>query len=274
MMIKHWQFLDQYTENHSKRVSRYTALLGQSLKLAERELEALISCAQIHDIGKAMISIEILQKPGRLTEKEFELIKEHPVIGAEIAERSKMQPEIVDGIRYHHERYDGHGYPAGLKGEEIPLFARIIMVADAFDAMTSARIYRPAISPSAACQELQNCSGSQFDPQLVEVFLSAIRESGMAFTEGSELPANNLLRRFYPNPMDLLNAIREREASFFQCCTCGVSFVDPSLLEKHAKSVGHTVYHQIVNIYGSLFKKPMAYVVGEQPLLEGERVPR
>ncbi|MDI3280036.1 MAG: HD-GYP domain-containing protein [Bacillota bacterium] len=274
-MVKRWQFLDQYTEHHSRRVGRYVALLGQALKLAEQDLEALICCAQIHDIGKAMISVEILQKPGRLTEKEFELIKEHPVIGAEIAQRSQMRPEIVEGIRYHHERYDGRGYPAGLKGEAIPLFARIITVADAYDAMTSARIYRPALSPEAALRELENCSGTQFDPRFVEVFLAVARENVVNFAGCPERPVYDLVRRLYPTPMDLLNAIREREPSFFQCCTCGMSFVDPSLLERHAKSLGHLAYYQVVNIHGSLFKKPLAYVVGGQPApVESEEVRR
>lgn len=262
-MINKWHFLDSYTERHSRNVSRYALALGQALMLTDEEMEVLNCAALLHDVGKAMISLEILQKPGRLTEEEFEVIKQHPLVGAEVAEKSKLDQRIIDGIRAHHERWDGGGYPFGLKGEEIPFFAQIIAVADAFDAMTSQRVYRPAMSFEVAMKELEQNAGLQFSPHLVSVFVETINGLPRP-TPTPSSPANELLRRMYATPLDLLNAVLSREPSFYQCVECGLSFTSLYLMDRHAERVGHRVFTQVVNIFGTLFKKPSNYVVGEK----------
>ncbi|MDP7422146.1 MAG: HD domain-containing phosphohydrolase, partial [bacterium] len=123
----------------------------------------------------------ILCKPARLTKEEFEIIKQHPIIGTRIIEPIKPLQKILPGMRHHHERYDGRGYPDGLKGREIPLFGRIISVADTYDAMTSDRSYRKGLSSDIALEEIQTCAGTQFDPMVVEAFFRVVRDSKIQF---------------------------------------------------------------------------------------------
>jgi len=164
-----------YASDYSKRVTRYTLALGEALNLTPQEINGLETCALLHDIGKIGISDEILNKPGELTAKEWEIVKTHPHLGATIASRvSKLAP-CIPVILYHHERWDGSGYPSGLKGEDIPLKARLLSVVDAFVAMTSERPYSDALSQDRALQELKRCAGTQFDPLLVEVFSSVVK---------------------------------------------------------------------------------------------------
>ncbi|GAW93053.1 metal dependent phosphohydrolase [Calderihabitans maritimus] len=162
---------DVYTSGHSNQVSRYSVLIGQGMRLPEWEQEALRYAGMLHDIGKIGVSEQILRKPGKLSEKEFREIQQHPVVGAKILQPIKLFKPIIGAVKHHHERYDGTGYPDGLKGEEIPLFARIVAVADAYDAMTSDRVYRKALSSREALAEMKRNIGSQFDPEVVDVFL-------------------------------------------------------------------------------------------------------
>ena len=165
---------DERTSQHSKRVSEYSALIGREIGMSEEECENLRRTALLHDIGKIGIPDAILNKPARLTDEEYAVMKSHVTRGAEILKDFTLLDHVVDGARYHHEKYDGTGYPDGLKGEEIPLYGRIIGVADAFDAMTANRIYRKQMDFDYVLNEMRRCSGTQFDPRFVEILLKLI----------------------------------------------------------------------------------------------------
>lgn len=167
---------DKYTNGHSVRVAAYSLEIAKRLKLSKDEQERIYYIALLHDIGKIGISDKILNKPGSLTEEEREVIMSHPRIGGEILKDFSSLPGISDGARYHHERYDGTGYNEGLKGEEIPFFARIICVADSYDAMSSARCYRKGMDTQKIMEELTENAGTQFDPEIVAVMLELIKE--------------------------------------------------------------------------------------------------
>lgn len=165
---------DTYTRGHSDRVSAYCVIIGKKLGLSNEDLEILKIGGLLHDIGKIGIPDKILLKEGKLTNEEYEEIKKHPHIGAHILENSGIFENVISIILHHHEKYDGTGYPDNLKGEEIPFFARIVAIADAFDAMTSKRIYRNSLSLDIVKQEFKKCSGTQFDPKLLTVFLDIL----------------------------------------------------------------------------------------------------
>lgn len=167
---------DPYTGQHSERVTQYALRIARVMQCATAEIESLQAVGYLHDIGKIGVADKILNKPAGLTEQEFELVKNHPIIGETIVSELGLSPEERAIIRNHHERWDGGGYPDGLVKYEIPLLARIIMVADAFDAMTSKRAYRDARSPAQAIEELRNNSGRQFDPEIVSAFLEIPEE--------------------------------------------------------------------------------------------------
>ncbi|MDD5126579.1 MAG: diguanylate cyclase [Dehalococcoidales bacterium] len=167
---------DHYTGSHSKRVSKYAMALGEALGLPPAQIANLETSALLHDIGKIGISDEILGKNARLTDAEWDVVKTHPKLGAIIAGRSRQLAAFVPGILHHHERYDGTGYPQRLKGENIPLEARIMAIADSFAAMTSDRAYSKALSPENAMEELRAGAGTQFDPRLVEVFATVVEK--------------------------------------------------------------------------------------------------
>ncbi len=165
---------DPYTHMHSDRVARYSNLIATKLRLSTEELTDLQIGTFLHDIGKIGIEKKILQKEDGLTEEEFAMVKKHPHLGTQLVCPLDISPMIKLIIRHHHERYDGKGYPDGLAGESIPLSARIVMIADAYDAMTSDRPYRKALSSNDTLQELQRCTGTQFDPLLVDVIIEAL----------------------------------------------------------------------------------------------------
>jgi putative nucleotidyltransferase with HDIG domain/PAS domain S-box-containing protein len=161
----------KWTKGHSERVTHYAVAIAKEMGLLEKDIETLRIAALLHDVGKIGTYDVILDKPGRLNDEEWNLIRMHPVKGEEILRPIKQLQDILPIIRHHHERIDGKGYPDGLKGEEIPLLPRVIAVADSFDSMTSDRPYRPAPSREYAMSELKKYSGIQFDPQAVEAFL-------------------------------------------------------------------------------------------------------
>jgi response regulator RpfG family c-di-GMP phosphodiesterase len=165
--------MDTYTAGHSDRVSEYSRLGAIELGLPEDDVELIAQAALMHDIGKLGCHAN-LNNPGKLTEEEFEDIKAHPVFGKEILDPITFLLPLVAGVHLHHERWDGTGYPLRLAGEEIPIMARVLAVADTYDAMTSNRAYRKALSHEVAVNELNNCSGSQFDPDVVQGFLRAL----------------------------------------------------------------------------------------------------
>lgn len=176
---------DHYTHGHSERVAQFTVAIGKAMKLPDDYLEKLEYVALLHDVGKLGISEHILNKPTRLLDEEMEAIREHSAIGADIIQEVRLITELSDVIRDHHERIDGNGYPDGKKGEEIPLGARIVGVADSFDAMTTKRVYRDALNIEEAVEELVRCSGTQFDPDVVKVFVELIEKGELEYVPGS-----------------------------------------------------------------------------------------
>ncbi|MBQ9869778.1 MAG: HD domain-containing protein [Ruminococcus sp.] len=167
---------DPYTKGHSTRVSYYTQKIAEKMGLHETEVKNLGYIALMHDCGKIGIPDNILTKPARLTDEEFKIMQGHTTYGGKALEEFTSMDGIVEGALYHHERYDGKGYPKKLKGENIPLYARIICVADSLDAMNSDRCYRPHLKPEVIKQELKKNSGSQFDPDIVECALELIED--------------------------------------------------------------------------------------------------
>ena len=165
---------DPYTQQHSSRVTEYALKIACNMGYGPEDLQSIESSGPLHDIGKIGINDSILNKPGRLTEEEFKQIKTHPLIGVNIVSPLGLDQEEQAIIRNHHERWDGNGYPDGLKGENIPAPARILAVADAFDAMSSSRAYRDVLPLPVCLQELKDNSGSQFDPQVVKAALPVL----------------------------------------------------------------------------------------------------
>ncbi|MBI2842283.1 MAG: diguanylate cyclase [Armatimonadetes bacterium] len=168
---------DHYTRGHSDAVTRYSMALARRLGISGDEMANLRAAALLHDIGKIGTPDSILQKPGPLQMDEWQVIEDHPKIGSDILEKVQQMNSIVPGVRHHHERFDGLGYPSGLSGQNIPLIARIIALADAYDAMVSRRNYRDALSHEEAMDEIRRCAGTQFDPELVVLFLQSMQET-------------------------------------------------------------------------------------------------
>ena len=163
---------DKYTSGHSQRVTETAVALARELNISQENIDKIRLVGLIHDIGKIGIRESILNKPGKLTDEEFQHIKSHPETGERILIPIIGDKEVLDMVRHHHERYGGRGYPDGLEAAQIPLGARILAVADTYDAMTSDRPYREAMSIEAACGEVERCRGSQFDPEIVDAFLN------------------------------------------------------------------------------------------------------
>ena len=162
---------DRYTNGHSLRVASYSEALAKQIGMPEDEIRILRREAMVHDIGKIGIPDAVLNNPGELTDEEFKILQSHTTIGARILEKTSGMEGARDVAEFHHERYDGKGYPKGLKGLEIPFHARIVSIADAYDAMNSDRIYRKSLKPSAIRSELAKGRGTQFDPELLNAFL-------------------------------------------------------------------------------------------------------
>lgn len=155
---------------HARNVSKISGIIGMALGLSTGQIYKIRTAAFLHDIGKYKVPASLLNKPGRLTGEEMEIVRNHPLDGAEITSKVSEFEEIIPVIKHHHEKYDGTGYPGGLKGNKIPLFSRIISIADAYDAMVHRRIYSKPRSSQAAIDEIFRCSGTQFDPVLVNIF--------------------------------------------------------------------------------------------------------
>ncbi len=169
---------DLYTGKHSERVTRYATEVAGILGCTGAQIESMRTVGYLHDIGKIGVRDSILNKPGPLTREEYEIVKKHPSIGDSIVSELGLSPEERSIIRHHHERWDGTGYPDGLSGEQIPMLARIVSVVDAFDAMTSKRAYREAMSREEAIAELNRNRGKQFDPCSLDAFLEVVKEIG------------------------------------------------------------------------------------------------
>ena len=179
-----------YTHGHSIRVAEYSSVTAIKLGFDQGQLDVVQIAALLHDIGKIGIPDAVLQKAAKLTKSEFEIMKTHPTRSANILKESGLPNEIVDAVHFHHERLDGFGYPEGLKGDEIPLISRIILIADTFDAMTSTRPYRLPLTQDTSFFELNKYGGTQFDQRLVDAFIE-----GMQDAEIHELAIESLLKK-------------------------------------------------------------------------------
>ena len=168
---------DPYTFGHSERVTELSLLIARELGLSERSQEILRHASILHDVGKIGVSLNILHKNMTLSPDEKAIIQEHSLIGSKIIDHINFLKDVREGIKYHHERYDGHGYPEGLGPTQVSIETRILAVADAFDAMTSDRPYRGAQTVDEALQELRRCAGTQFDPAIVDIFIKVVKDT-------------------------------------------------------------------------------------------------
>ncbi len=179
-MVKALEERDPYTKGHSERVANYAKLLARKLNMSHKKENLLYIAGLLHDIGKIGIPDEVLNKPGNLTNEEFKMIMEHPIKGEEIISQFTHLGPILPYVRHHHESWDGSGYPDGLKGEEIPLEARILAIVDVYDALTTNRAYRKAYSREEALEMMKRMKGKKFDPRLLEIFFE-LMETGDEF---------------------------------------------------------------------------------------------
>ena len=164
----------QQEQIHTERVGYFCLEIGKALNLSDKDLRELETAGTLHDIGKVMVPYEILNKPGKLTAEEYEIVKRHTESGYQILHSVDELSYLAEAVLSHHERWDGKGYPQGLKGEKITLYARIIAVADSYEAMTAKRVYRDSISNEEAIEELKLNAGKQFDPQIVKAFVNVV----------------------------------------------------------------------------------------------------
>jgi len=173
-MIQILELHDPYTKGHSENVANISAALAEKLSYSKEGIQKIYWAGLVHDIGKILIPNSLLSKPGKLSGEEFSELKRHPEYGAKVLESSQELKEIVTIVRYHHERWDGSGYPEGLSGKRIPEESRILAIADAFDAMTSNRPYRESLSWEYAINEIKTYAGKQFDPEIAMIFIDFI----------------------------------------------------------------------------------------------------
>jgi HD superfamily phosphohydrolase YqeK len=183
---------DFYTRGHSDRVSRGSVMIAREISMRGERVEAIRYAGMLHDVGKLGVPTKVLQKTGKLTEEEYAAIQLHPMRGLDIVREIGFLDEALAGIMHHHERIDGRGYPMGLAGDEIPEFARVLAVADAFDSMTSTRSYRGARPVAEAIEELRKWSGTQFDPAFVDAFVAALKREGWQRPEAPVIAADDL----------------------------------------------------------------------------------
>jgi HD superfamily phosphohydrolase YqeK len=183
---------DFYTRGHSDRVSRGSVMIAQEIGMRGERVEAIRYAGMLHDVGKLGVPTKVLQKTGKLTEEEYAAIQLHPMRGLDIVREIGFLDEALAGIMHHHERIDGRGYPMGLAGDEIPEFARVLAVADAFDSMTSNRSYRGARPVAEAIEELRKWSGTQFDPAFVDAFVAALKREGWPRPEPPVIASDDL----------------------------------------------------------------------------------
>lgn len=206
---------DEYTRGHSHRVAEYAVLIAEELGWDKKEIRNLRNAAHLYDIGRIGIPDSILNKPTRLTEEEYAVIKEHTIIGAEILKNITLIDHVKEVARSHHERYDGKGYPDGLKGEEIPLYARIIAIADSYDAMKSRKIYRNPLADEMIYNEILQSRGKQFDPDIADVFLKLLDENRVAIDEDGDSDTEFEFERFITSVMSTMNRQEESEGFDF-----------------------------------------------------------
>jgi HD superfamily phosphohydrolase YqeK len=198
---------DFYTRGHSERVSRGAVMIAREIRMRTERVEALRMAGMLHDVGKLGVPTSVLQKNGALTDEEYAAIQLHPMRGLDIVREIGFLDEALAGIMHHHERIDGRGYPMGLAGDEIPEFARVLAVADAFDAMTSNRSYRGARPVSEAVSELRKWAGRQFDPAFVDAFVAAIDRDGWRGPEGTPPAADEAMVSGDTEPLPAIESL-------------------------------------------------------------------
>jgi HD superfamily phosphohydrolase YqeK len=198
---------DFYTRGHSERVSRGAVMIAREIRMRTERVEALRMAGMLHDVGKLGVPTSVLQKNGALTDEEYAAIQLHPMRGLDIVREIGFLDEALAGIMHHHERIDGRGYPMGLAGDEIPEFARVLAVADAFDAMTSNRSYRGARPVSEAISELRKWAGRQFDPAFVDAFVAAIERDGWRGPEGVPPAADEAMASGDAEPLRTIESL-------------------------------------------------------------------
>jgi HD-GYP domain-containing protein (c-di-GMP phosphodiesterase class II) len=174
---------DPYTRGHSERVARYSIAIGKNLNLPTKEMNNLRISALLHDVGKIGIDDRILRKPGALSDDEFEVMKGHPAKGAAIMGGAAQLTECIPGMKYHHEKWSGGGYPENLEGEAIPMQARIVAIADTFDAMTTNRPYQKAMELGYVVEKIKSFAGTRFDPRVVDAFAQAVKRGDIQIEE-------------------------------------------------------------------------------------------
>lgn len=204
------EYKDNETGNHIHRMSRYCAKVAEKLNFSKEEVEHIRFATPMHDVGKIGIPDRIILKNGRLTRKEFEIVKKHTIIGAEILQNSKARILKLarDIALYHHEKWDGTGYPEGLKGEAIPVHARIVALCDIFDALTSKRPYKSSYPVDVSCEIIKKGKGTHFDPALTDIFLSSIDEL-VSIKNEIDLPSREIPMAAYTwSERDLIDAVR------------------------------------------------------------------
>ena len=222
--IANLKMYDDYTYNHSFGVSVLSIAIGLSMELKTNDLYELGFCALLHDIGKMSVPIEIIAKPAKLTSEEFQIVKQHPAKGAEFFLKHRLaNKRVCAGVLTHHEKFNGTGYPNGLIGEQIPLFGRIISVADVYDALTSVRPYRDPSSPAEAIEYIMGSSGNAFDVSIVEAFLKKVSPYPIGscvklsngeiaiIAEQNEFHPLRPIIRLFNNPEKTLDLYRERD---------------------------------------------------------------
>lgn len=269
---------DEYTRGHSHRVAEYSVLIARELGWNEKDLEDLKNAAYLHDIGKIGIPDTILNKPTKLTDEEFSIIKEHTTIGANILKNISLIDHVQEIVRNHHERYDGHGYPDGLKGEEIPIRARIVAVADSYDAMSSQRIYRNQLPLEKIIRELEHNKGTQFDPRIADIFLRLlsedrvhVKEDYLSMAENDQIPEAEIeMSKFISDIMSTIRTQKNKEnidfltglptrnkgeqvvAQIMQRHSGCLAFMDMDNLKTINDIYGHKAGDRVLKLLGSL----------------------
>ena len=188
---------DTLTKQHSDRVASYASLIGENMNLSKEDMETLRLGSFYHDIGKVGISTKIVFKDTKLTDEEFFEMKKHTFIGSDILSHSPIFDNIIPIVKYHHEKYDGSGYPYGLSGDQIPLLTRIVSIADSFDAMSSDRVYRKALPLEIVKAEIANGAGTQFDPHLTNIFLDILNNESDKINKIMHKFDNNNMTKFF-----------------------------------------------------------------------------